>query len=154
MASRDMYFQHLPALNSTGISQVLLLKSPCVLTNDGVISAIPARRISNDAKDDHSMKTVGVHIVAPLFCVRGRGWVKIYSQFIAVCRKALQSLTTRVITAFQADFCQYPSSATTSGIAHRIESRKARSKKGQPSNKGRSIAMHWKQQIRIEIPAR
>ena len=105
MASRDMYFQHLHALNSIGISQVLVHESPCVLTKAGVTSAIPARCISNDANDGNFMKTVGVHIVTPLFCVCGRGWVKTYSQFIAVCRRALQSLLTRVITAFQADFC-------------------------------------------------
>ena len=73
MASRDMYFQHLHALNSTGISQVLLHKSPCVLTKDGVTSAIPARCISNDAKDGNSMKTVGVHIVTPYFVSVGEG---------------------------------------------------------------------------------
>ena len=38
------------------------------------------------------MKTVGVHIVTPLFCVCGRGWVKTYSQIFAVYRTALNPL--------------------------------------------------------------
>ena len=152
-----MYFQHLHALNSTGISQVLLHKSPCVLTKDGVTSAIPARCISNDANDGNSMKTVGVHIVTTLFCVCGRGWVKTYSQFIAVYRSLSQS-------------APIPSNPRHHWIPSRflpvaivcddIRDRNAElspAKQGQkavkPSNKGRSIALHWQQQIRIEIPA-
>ena len=41
VASREVYFRHLNlhALNSTGMSQVLVHKSPCVLTKDGVTSS-------------------------------------------------------------------------------------------------------------------
>ena len=88
MASREMYFQHLHAVNSTGMSQVLVRKSACVLTKDGVTSAISARRISNDAKDDNSMKTVRIHIVnLPYFVSVGEGgwkYTRSLSQFIAV----------------------------------------------------------------------
>ena len=92
--SRNVFpTSYLHALNSTGMSQVLVHKSPWVLTKDGVTSAIPVRRISNDAKDGNSMKSVRIHVVNfPLFWLSGRGRAKIYSQIFAVYRTALNPL--------------------------------------------------------------
>ena len=53
------------------------------------------------------MKTVRIHIVnRSVFWLSTRERAKTYSLKIAVYGIALQSLATRVITAFQADFCQ------------------------------------------------
>ncbi|MDE0301403.1 MAG: hypothetical protein OXN17_22485 [Candidatus Poribacteria bacterium] len=53
------------------------------------------------------MKSDRIYIVdRPIVWLSGRRRAEAYSQFIAEYRMALQTRQTRVITGFQADFCE------------------------------------------------
>ena len=88
---------------------------------------IPMKRISYNANNYALMKTVGIHIVTPLFCICRRGWVETYSQNIAQHCRQRQLLLTRVITGSQAIFTSIVN-LRRAEPSHPSKSRNAKSK--------------------------